>query len=121
METDLPEPVVPSLGKIGQAADKAKGITRQILTFGRQGQSLKTPNDIVEITGECIELIKVGIPAWVHLGTDIQSGPFPVTGERTTAGRYGWTAPLEKGPHLPLPFLPGFESLLPIRKKRIRS
>ncbi len=82
MEAGLPEQVSSSLTKINQAADKAKGITRQILTFGRQSQSVKASNDLGEITRECIELIKVGIPAGVHLYLEIQPGPFPIIGDK---------------------------------------
>ncbi len=82
MENGLPESVASYLNKISQASSKAKGITSQILTFGRHEVILKVPEDLELITRECVDLIKVGIPAGVELSLDIKEGPFPVIGDR---------------------------------------
>ncbi len=81
-EPGLPEPVLTGLQKIIQAAERAQGITGQISTFGRQSQAIKSPNDLGEITSECIGLIMVGIPSDICFDVNIQPGPFPVLGDK---------------------------------------
>jgi len=63
-----------NLFKVLKAADRAKNLVKQILTFSRQGSSQKSPIAIRPIVIEVLDLLKSSIPSSVTIRSDLQAG-----------------------------------------------
>ncbi len=58
--------------QIHLAADRAKTLVRQILTFGRKGeQTERTPTPVTEMLRDALQLIRLSIPSHTRLETEI--------------------------------------------------
>lgn len=71
---DLPEdsPIAPNLRRVQDLANRAKGLSQQILTFGRQNEDADLEEvEIALVVEEAISMIRALVPATVELRTDI--------------------------------------------------
>ncbi len=76
----LPEdhPASQGLGQVLAAANRAKDLVRQILTFSRQETSDKRPLRLEPLVKETVQFLQSSIPACVELRTDLDPGAGPV-------------------------------------------
>jgi len=77
---DLPEhsPVRPKLERVMNLANRAKGLSEQILTFGRPaGETLEETPDIAPVVDEAMSMVRALIPANIEIQWDIErpAGP----------------------------------------------
>jgi len=78
---DLPEdsPVRPNLERVLKLANRAKGLSEQILTFGRQsGGAMSVFPDIAPVIDEAMSMVRALIPASIEIHLDIQRPVGPV-------------------------------------------
>jgi len=71
---DLPvdSPVRPNLERVSRLANRARGLSQQILTFGRQSSdSTKVAVDIGPIVEEAMSMVRALIPATIEIRLDI--------------------------------------------------
>jgi signal transduction histidine kinase len=71
---DLPDdsPVRPHIERVMRLANRAKGLSEQILTFGRRSEDgLKDVSDIGPIVDEAISMVRALIPASIDIQSDI--------------------------------------------------
>jgi PAS domain S-box-containing protein len=61
------------LKRVIQAADRAKELVYQILTFSRQGESDGRPIQIGPIIKEVVKLVRAGLPTTINIRQQIQS------------------------------------------------
>ncbi|MDX2472738.1 MAG: response regulator [Candidatus Krumholzibacteria bacterium] len=54
------------------AADRAKGLVRQILDFGRKSQTVLTPMRLQPLIKEALKMLRSSIPSTISITTDIQ-------------------------------------------------
>jgi len=59
------------LGEVEQAAERAKDLVRQILTFSRQGGEDRTPIQIHMIVKEALKLLRASIPTTIEIRQNI--------------------------------------------------
>jgi PAS domain S-box-containing protein len=64
-------PIEGNLLKVLKAAERAKHLVQQILTFSRQGSSQKTITTIRPILSEVLDLLKASIPSSVIIDVDL--------------------------------------------------
>jgi len=72
---DLPSdsPVRPHIERVMRLANRAKGLSEQILTFGRRSEDgLKDVADISPVVDEAMSMVRALIPASVGIQTDIR-------------------------------------------------
>lgn len=81
-DTTLPETARENLGQVIRAAERAKGISHQILTFSRHAPAHKAPEDLGQILRECLDLFRISIPAGICLTADIPDRAFPVLADK---------------------------------------
>ena len=78
---DLPEdsPVLPNLERVVKLANRAKGLSKQILSFGRpsNGDLAEVP-DIAPIVDEAMSMVRALIPANIEIQLNIQRPAGPV-------------------------------------------
>lgn len=77
---DLPEnsPVRPHVERVMRLANRAKGLSEKILTFGRRSDDgLKSVSDIAPVVDEAMSMVRAVIPASIEIETDIErpAGP----------------------------------------------
>lgn len=73
---DLPEgsPALKNLERVLDLSNRAKGLSRQILTFGRpSGDAEKEYLDIKPVVEEALSMVRALIPATVEIRTDIEN------------------------------------------------
>jgi len=79
---DLPEgsPVRPHIERVMRLANRAKGLSEQILTFGRRSDDgLKHVADISPIVDEAMSMVRALIPASIDIRTDIKRPAGPLS------------------------------------------
>lgn len=79
---DLPEdsPVRPHIERVMRLANRAKGLSEQILTFGRRSEDrLKSVADIAPIVDEAMSMVRALIPASIDIRTDIKRPAGPMS------------------------------------------
>jgi signal transduction histidine kinase/ligand-binding sensor domain-containing protein/ActR/RegA family two-component response regulator len=64
-----------SLNEILRAANRAKGLVQQILTFSRQGRQERKTISLAPIIQEAIKLLRPILPATIEIVADIQEPP----------------------------------------------
>lgn len=72
---DLPQdsPVRPNLERVMKLANRAKGLSEQILTFGRPaGEVLEETADIAPVIDEAMSMVRALIPANIEIQLDIE-------------------------------------------------
>ena len=78
---DLPvdSPIAENLARIQDLANRAKGLSQQILTFSRDGSDARfVTEDLAPVVEEVITMIRALLPATVDLRLDIEPGCRPV-------------------------------------------
>ena len=78
---DLPEdsPARPKLARVMKLANRAKGLSEQILTFGRpSGEDTTLHADIAPVFDEAMSMVRALIPANIEIQIDIQRPLGPV-------------------------------------------
>jgi PAS domain S-box-containing protein len=67
------ERIISSLDEVLKAANRAKELVRQILTFSRQGPEEKRPVQIGLIVKESLKLLRASLPSSIEFKTDVSS------------------------------------------------
>lgn len=78
---DLPEysPIRPSLERVMKLANRAKGLSEQILTFGRpSGEAMTVHADIAPILDEAMSMVRALIPANIEIRIGIHRPVGPI-------------------------------------------
>jgi PAS domain S-box-containing protein len=70
-----------NLQHVLSAADRAKELVNQILTFSRQGEENLEPVDISEIASEVVQKIRASLPKFIQVRTSIDHNACTVLGE----------------------------------------
>jgi len=78
---DRPEQL-DDLGQIRTAAERAAGLTRQLLTFSRQDLAAPQPVDLSDVVHHAEDLLKPALEAGVDLSIDVAAGPCVVRADR---------------------------------------
>ncbi len=68
-----PEKAIEDIDQVMKAAERAKDLVRQILTFSRQSEYQKQPLKIFIIIKEALKLIRSSIPSFIEIKEDIAS------------------------------------------------
>jgi len=74
---DLPDgsPIASNMERVLELANRAKGLSKQILTFGRLGDDVElTVMPVTPVVEEAVTMIRALLPANVDLRVDIDSG-----------------------------------------------
>ncbi|MFP4521422.1 MAG: ATP-binding protein [Fibrobacterota bacterium] len=76
----LPEEGIPrkNIERVLKAADRAKSLTDQILTFSRQNTDVKKAVSLKPVINEVLDFIKASLPATVSLNAEIADKTAPV-------------------------------------------
>jgi PAS domain S-box-containing protein len=82
---DLPpdHPTQEYVGSIMTAANRARDLVQQILTFSRRQDSEKRVLQLQPIVGECVKLLRSTIPAMVKIAHHVEPGCPPVLADPT--------------------------------------
>jgi len=78
---DLPKdsPVRPNLERVMKLANRAKGLSAQILTFGRpSGEALEATSDLAPVIDEAMSMVRALIPVNIEIQLDIERPAGPV-------------------------------------------
>ena len=78
---DLPQdsPIRPNLERVLRLANRAKGLSEQILTFGRpSGEAMAVHDDIAPILDEAMSMVRALIPASIDIRIGIQRPLGPI-------------------------------------------
>lgn len=78
---DLPDdsPVRPNLERVLSLANRAKGLSEQILTFGRpQGEAMALIDDMAPILDEAMSMVRALVPASIEIQLSIERPLSPV-------------------------------------------
>ena len=78
---DLPDnsPTRPNLERVQKLANRAKGLSEQILTFGRpSGESMTVQEDVAPVFHEAVSMVRALIPASIDIQIGIQHPLGPV-------------------------------------------
>ena len=67
------EAVGGDLARILSLCQRAKELTKQILTFSRLSPSPKTPTDLAQVTREALKMMEVSLPPRIKLETKLES------------------------------------------------
>ncbi len=81
--TDPNSPRIKSLGKILEAAYRAKDLVYQILTFSRQTEKKKYPLDLSLLVKESIKFLRSSLPVTIKIQKDIKSRALNVLADPT--------------------------------------
>jgi PAS domain S-box-containing protein len=79
-----PEPVRERARTIRAAAERAGGITRQLLRFARHDREVKSTADLNALVAEAARLLEPSFGAGLRLEHTLDDAALPVTGERTS-------------------------------------
>ena len=71
------------LDQVLAAADRAKDLAKQILTFSRHGEHDKKPMDLRIITKETLKLLQSTLPASIEIRCNIENSSFTIHGDPT--------------------------------------
>ncbi len=71
------------LDQVLAAADRAKDLAKQILTFSRHGEHDKKPMDLRIITKETLKLLRSTLPASIEIRCNIENESFTIHGDPT--------------------------------------
>jgi len=77
------DPMYGKLERIGTAADRAKALVQQILTFSRRGEQSKKPVQLQPIIEETLKLIRATVPASIQIESELDSSCGPVLADAT--------------------------------------
>jgi len=80
---DLPDdsPVRSNLERVMKLANRAKGLTDQILTFSRpSGEAMVDIPDLAPVIDEAVSMVRALIPANIKIELDMQSSVSPIVG-----------------------------------------
>jgi signal transduction histidine kinase/CheY-like chemotaxis protein len=82
---EVPEdgPARKNLEEILKAANRAKGLVQQILTFSRQSGHEREPIKVQYIIKEALKLLRASIPATIEIVHHLDDGCGPVIGDAT--------------------------------------
>ena len=69
------DPVHGNLERVLQAASRASGVVRQILTFSRNGERERKPVQIVPIVREALSLLRSSLPSTIRIKQDLEIEP----------------------------------------------
>ena len=72
-----------NLEEILKAANRAKDLVKQILTFSRQSDQERKPTKVQNIVEEALKLLRASIPASIEIVHKIQDDCAPVMGDAT--------------------------------------
>ncbi|MBW2435388.1 MAG: response regulator [Deltaproteobacteria bacterium] len=72
-----------NLEEILKAANRAKELVKQILTFSRQGSQERKPVEVQQVAKEALKLLRASIPASIEIVHDIHEDCAPVMGDAT--------------------------------------
>ena len=72
-----------NLEEILKAANRAKDLVKQILTFSRQSDQERKPTKVQNIVTEALKLLRASIPASIEIVHKIQDDCAPVMGDAT--------------------------------------
>ncbi|MGD8461377.1 MAG: response regulator [Desulfobacterales bacterium] len=72
-----------NLEEILKAANRAKELVKQILTFSRQSGQERKPVEIQQVIKEALKLLRASIPASIEIVHDIDENCSPVMGDAT--------------------------------------
>ncbi|MGD8493735.1 MAG: response regulator [Desulfobacterales bacterium] len=72
-----------NLGEILKAANRAKELVKQILTFSRQSGQERKPVEVQQVVKEALKLLRASIPASIDIVHDIDEKCAPVMGDAT--------------------------------------
>jgi signal transduction histidine kinase/CheY-like chemotaxis protein len=72
-----------NLGEILKAANRARDLVQQILTFSRQSGQERKPTKVQYIIKEALKLLRASIPASIEIIHDIDENCRPVMGDAT--------------------------------------
>ncbi len=70
-----------NLGEILKAANRAKDLVQQILTFSRQSGQERKPVKVQQVIKEALKLLRASIPASIEIVRDIDEECAPVMGD----------------------------------------
>lgn len=75
VQSVIPEenPAQKDLEKVIQAAERAKELVQQILTFSRQGEEERRPLEIIPVVKEVIKLIRASLPSTIEIKLRIEA------------------------------------------------
>ena len=80
---DLPDdsPVRPNLERVMKLANRAKGLSDQILTFSRpSGEAMVDIPDLTPVIDEAMSMVRVLIPSSIEIELDMQRSVGPIVG-----------------------------------------
>jgi len=82
---ELPEdsPLQADLGRVLAAADRARSLVRQILTFSRRGEEERQPLRLHTVVREVLKLLRSVLPATIEVREDIDRDCPPVLADPT--------------------------------------
>ena len=72
-----------NLEEILKAANRAKELVKQILTFSRQSGQERKPVEVHHVVNEALKLLRASIPASIEIVHDIDENCAPVMGDAT--------------------------------------
>ncbi len=72
-----------NLGMILEAANRARSLVDQILTFSRRGEQQRIPVDMQSILEDGLRLLRSSLPSTVEIRKEIGPGPFSVMADPT--------------------------------------
>jgi signal transduction histidine kinase/ActR/RegA family two-component response regulator len=72
-----------NLEEILKAANRAKELVKQILTFSRQSGQERKPVEVQQVIKEALKLLRASIPASIEIVHDIDKNCSPVMGDAT--------------------------------------
>jgi PAS domain S-box-containing protein len=72
-ELPAASPTAGRLKRVIKAADRARELVHQILTFSRQGESDGRPIQLAMIIKEAVKLVRAGLPATINIRQRVQS------------------------------------------------
>ena len=78
---DLPAPVRANLEEVMRAANRARSLVKQILSFSRQREQERTVLQLQPVVKEVVKLLRATVPSSISIGTDIEEATSPVLAE----------------------------------------
>src|SRR5690606_453207 len=71
------------MGRIEQAAKRARDLVQQILTFSRLSEQERRPLDLAQVWDEVVKLLRATIPKSIAIELEVQPGVKPVSADMT--------------------------------------
>jgi len=76
-------PVYGDLQHIVKSAERARDLVRQILVFGRQGESPRSPIQLLNVTKEAVQMMRAMLPTTIEIKTRLASNCANILGDPT--------------------------------------